>query len=61
MTLGMAGIFFYLIPRLFGLSIRSLQFFWPDLGLTFVAGAATGVMWAAFRLGLAYSGKSGSS
>lgn len=58
MTLGMAWIFFYLVPRLFGLSIGTLRFFWPDLGLTFIASAATGVLWAAFRLGVAYSGKS---
>jgi CubicO group peptidase (beta-lactamase class C family) len=61
MTLGMAWIFFYLVPKLFGLSMGTLRFFWPDLGLTFVVSAATGVMWAVFRLGMAYSGKSVSS
>jgi hypothetical protein len=61
MTLGMAWIFFYLVPLLFGLSMGTLRFFWPDLGLTFVVSAATGVMWAVFRLGMAYSGKSVSS
>jgi len=58
MMLVMAWIFFYLIPRLFGLSVESLRFFQPDLGVTFVAIVATGVMWAVFRLGVAYSGKS---
>jgi CubicO group peptidase (beta-lactamase class C family) len=56
-TLGMAWFFFYLIPQLFGVSIGTLRLFQPDLGLTFVATAATGVMWAVFRLGVAYSGK----
>jgi hypothetical protein len=57
-TLGMAWIFFYLIPRFFGVSIGTLRLFQPDLGMTFVASAATGVMWAVFRLGVAYSGRS---
>ena len=55
-TLGIAWTFFYLIPRLFGLSIGTLRVFQPDLALTMVATAATGVMWAVFRLGVAYSG-----
>ena len=55
-TLGMAWTFFYLIPQLFGLSIGTLRLFQPDLALTMVATAATGVMWAVFRLGVAYSG-----
>ena len=55
-TLGMAWTFFYLIPQLFGVSIGTLRLFQPDLALTLVATAATGVMWAVFRLGVAYSG-----
>lgn len=55
-TLVMAWIFFYLIPQLFGVSIGTLRVFQPDLVLTMVATAATGVMWALFRLGVAYSG-----
>jgi hypothetical protein len=55
-TLVMAWTFFYLIPQLFGVSIGTLRVFQPDLALTMVATAATGVMWAAFRLGVAYSG-----
>ncbi|WP_297103021.1 serine hydrolase domain-containing protein [uncultured Devosia sp.] len=54
-TLGIAGIVFLLIPRVFGASIETLSRFQPDLGIAFVATAATGVLWAAFRLGLAYS------
>ena len=60
-TLGMAWVFFYLVPQLFGLSIGTLRLFQPDLGLAFVASAATGVLWAVFRLGVAYSGRSVSS
>ncbi len=56
-TLGIAWTFFYLIPRLFGLSIGTLRVFQPDLALTMVATAMTGVMWAVFRLGVAYSGR----
>ena len=55
-TLVMAWSFLYLIPQLFGVSIGTLRLFQPDLALTMVATAATGVMWAVFRLGVAYSG-----
>ena len=55
-TLGMAGFFFFLIPWLFGVSIETLRVFQPDLGLAMTATAATGVLWAVFRLGVAYSG-----
>lgn len=54
-TLVMAWSFFFLIPQLFGVSIGTLGLFQPDLALTMVATAATGVMWAVFRLGVAYS------
>ena len=55
-TLVMAWFFFFLIPKLFGASIGTLRLFQPDLALTMVASAVTGVMWAVFRLGVAYSG-----
>lgn len=55
-TLGMAWTFFYLIPHLFGVSIGTLRLFQPDLALTMAANVVTGVMWAFFRLGVAYSG-----
>lgn len=54
-TLGIAGLIFLLIPRVFGVPIETMSRFQPDLGIAFVATAATGVLWAAFRLGLAYS------
>jgi len=60
-TLGMAWSLVSLIPQLFGVSLGTLRLFQPDLALTFVATAATGVMWAVFRLGVAYGGKSVSS
>ncbi len=55
-TLAMAWFFFYLIPRLFGVSMETLRLFQPDVALTMVVSAVTGVMWAVFRLGVAYSG-----
>lgn len=54
----MAFFFFFLVPTLFGASNETLCYFWPDLGLIFVASAVTGVMWAVFRLAVAYSGRS---
>jgi CubicO group peptidase (beta-lactamase class C family) len=57
-TLAMAWVFAYLIPRLFGVSMETLRHFQPDLALTMAAAAATGVTWALFRLGVAYSGRS---
>jgi hypothetical protein len=57
-TLGMAWVFFWLVPRLFGLSIGTLRLFLPDLALAMTASAVTGVLWAVFRLGVAYSGRS---
>jgi CubicO group peptidase (beta-lactamase class C family) len=57
-TLAIAWTFFYLVPQLFGGSMETLRLFQPDLALTMVATAATGVMWAVFRLGVAYGGES---
>ncbi len=55
-TLAIAWFFYYLVPRLFGASLETLRLFQPDLTLIMAATAATGVMWAVFRLGMAYSG-----
>lgn len=57
-TLAIAWSLFFLIPPLSGVSLGTLRLFQPDLVLTMVATAATGVTWAVFRLGVAYSGKS---
>ena len=54
-TFAMAWSFFFLVPQLFGVSVGTLRAFQPDLALTMAATAATGVMWAVFRLGVAYS------
>ncbi len=57
-TLVMAWVLAGLIPQVFGVSMGTLRQFQPDLALTMVASAATGVTWAVFRLGVAYSGRS---
>ena len=60
-TLGAAFFFFYLIPRLFGVSLATLGLFQPDLVLAIIASAVMGVLWAGFKLGVAYSGKAAST
>lgn len=45
------------MPSLFGLSMATLRQFQPDLALALSASAVGGVVWAVFRLGVAYSGK----
>ena len=57
-TLGTAWVVFSLMPSLVGASFGTLNLFQPDLGLVLIAIPATGVLWAVFRLGVAYSGKS---
>jgi hypothetical protein len=56
-TLGSAWVVFSLMPRLVGASFATLNLFQPDLGLALIAIPATGVLWAVFRLGVAYCGK----
>jgi CubicO group peptidase (beta-lactamase class C family) len=58
MTLALAWSALYLIPQLFGVSITTFALYQPDFVVLLVASAATGVLWAAFRLGVFYSGKS---
>jgi CubicO group peptidase (beta-lactamase class C family) len=48
----------FLVPSLYGAPIRTITLFQPDLGLTLIATAVTGVLWATFRLGVAYTGRS---
>ena len=57
-TLALAWTALYLIPHLFGVSMATLRVFSPDLALALIATAVTGVIWAAFRLGVYYSGAS---
>ncbi len=58
-TLVAAWVLVGLVPSLSGVSISTLILFGPDLGLTLVASAATGVLWSVLRLGVAYTGRSG--
>lgn len=57
MTLATAWTALFLIPQLFGVSISTLWLYSPDLALTLVATAVTGVLWTVFRLGVFYIGK----
>jgi CubicO group peptidase (beta-lactamase class C family) len=56
-TLAAAWVIIFLIPHLFGLPLGTLCRYQPDFGLTMIATAVTGVLWAVFRLGVAYTGK----
>jgi hypothetical protein len=47
------------VPTLFGAPLATISLFRPDMGLVLVASAVTGVLWAAFRLGVAYTGRGG--
>ncbi len=58
-TLVAAGVLLGLVPRLFGSPLANIRLFAPDLGLAMIAAAVSGVLWAIFRLGVAYSGRSG--
>ena len=55
-TLASAWVILSLVPELFGVPIRTLASFQPDLGLAMVATSITGVLWATFRLGVVYTG-----
>ena len=52
-----AWVLLALVPRLFGAPLRTIWLFSPDFALGLVAGAVGGVLWAVFRLALAYSGR----
>ncbi len=57
-TLVAAWFILVLVPRLFGSPLANLYLFLPDFVLMLVATAVTGVLWAVFRLGVAYTGRS---
>ncbi len=59
-TLVAAWVILYLVPTLLGAPIGTLRLFQPDLGLLLIATSVTGVLWAVFRLGVAYTGRPGS-
>ena len=54
-----AWVLLYLMPTLFGVPLSTLRLFQPDFGLLLIATALTGVLWAVFRLGVAYTGRAG--
>ncbi len=56
-TVAGAWVILGLVPKLFGVPISTLRRFQPDFGLVLIASAASGVLWAVVRLGVAYSGK----
>ncbi len=58
-TLVAAWVILDLVPRLFGSPLANLNLFVPDFVLLLIATAVTGVLWAVFRLGVAYTGRSG--
>ena len=49
-----AWVMLGLVPRLVGAPLRTIALFQPDLGVLLLAGAVTGVLWAGFRLAVAY-------
>ena len=56
-TLVAAWVIFGLVPRLVGAPLGTIRLFQPDFGLVLIATAVSGVLWAVFRLGVAYTGK----
>ncbi len=56
-TLAAAWVLLYLVPNLFGTPLANIRLFQPDLGIALTATAVTGVLWAVFRLAVAYTGR----
>lgn len=50
-------IIFTLVPRLGGPPLGTTLLFQPDIGLVLIATAVFGMLWAVFRLAVAYTGK----
>ncbi|MEM9562299.1 MAG: hypothetical protein AAGA93_06780 [Actinomycetota bacterium] len=57
-TLAAAWVVVALVPVLYGVPLRTLGSFQPDLEVALIATAGTGVSLAVFRLGVVYSGPS---
>ncbi len=58
LTTGVAAwVVLGLVPDLLGAPIGTLWLFQPDLGLALIATAVLGVVWAGFRLAVAYTGR----
>ena len=58
-TLVAAWVILHLVPNLFGTPLANIRLFQPDFGMALTATAVTGVLWAVFRLGVAYTHGSG--
>ncbi len=58
-TLVAAWAIVILVPRVGGAPIGTIRLFAPDFGLALIATAVTGVLWAVFRLAVAYTGRPG--
>ncbi len=58
-TLAAAWVILSLVPGLIGAPLVTIRQFQPDMGLAMSATAVTGVLWAAFRLAVAYTPRSG--
>ena len=56
-TLAAAWVILHLVPNLFGTPLANIRLFQPDLGIALIATAVTGVLWAVFRLAMAYAGR----
>ena len=60
-TVAAAWVILWLVPTLIGSPIGNLVLFQPDLGFVMIATAVAGVVWAVFRLGVAYTGNTAQS
>ncbi len=60
-TLAAAWVILHLVPNLFGTPLANIRLFQPDLGIALIATAVTGVLWAVFRLAVAYTGSTGTA
>jgi len=56
-TIAAAAVLLWIMPNLLGAPLGTILLFQPDVGLLLIASAVMGVVWAVFRLGVAYSGK----
>jgi hypothetical protein len=54
MTGILAWVCVILLPNLFGVSLRGMGVFSPDLSIALLATAVSGLLWAVFRLFLYY-------
>ena len=55
-TIAAAAVLLWIMPNLLGAPLGTILVFQPDVGLALIASAVMGLMWAMFRLGVAYSG-----